>query len=85
MLSELRTNPSSVLEGLEKSDLTKLRNIYFDFDKADLDPDDEKYLRQVKKILDLDRTIQNSLSPVMPMIGVPMITTLNYPTGASSR
>jgi len=55
-LSDLRTNPSSVLKGVEKSDLTKLRNIYFDFDKADLDADDEKYLLQVKSILDLDHT-----------------------------
>ncbi len=56
LLSKLRTNPSSVLQGLQKSDVTKLRNIYFDFDKADLDPADETYLLQVKSILDLDRT-----------------------------
>ncbi|MBA4054573.1 MAG: hypothetical protein C0490_07670, partial [Marivirga sp.] len=56
MLSKLRTNPSSVLKGIQRSDMTKLRNIYFDFDKADLDPADEKYLGQVKSILDRDLT-----------------------------
>ncbi len=55
-LSEFRTRPSSILQGLERSDMTKLRNIYFDFDKADLDPADEGYLRQVKQILDRDQT-----------------------------
>lgn len=53
-LADLRTNPSSVLKGIERSDMTKLRNIYFDFDKADLDPEDEKYLGLVKTILERD-------------------------------
>lgn len=56
MLYGLRTDPSSVLKGLGKTDLTKLRNIYFDFDKSDLDPEDEKYLLSVKRILELDLT-----------------------------
>ena len=54
-LSDIRTNPNAVLKGLGKSDMTKLRNIYFDFDKATLDAEDEKYLHQVKSILNLDR------------------------------
>lgn len=55
-LGDLRRNPSSVLKGVDKKDVTKLRNIYFDFDKSDLDADDEKYLLQVKAILDRDNT-----------------------------
>ena len=55
-LGDLRRNPSSVLKGVEKTDVTKLRNIYFDFDKWDLDADDEKYLLQVKSIIGRDNT-----------------------------
>ena len=55
-LSDLRRNPSSVLKGVERTDVTKLRNIYFDFDKSDLDADDERYLLQVKSILDRNIT-----------------------------
>jgi outer membrane protein OmpA-like peptidoglycan-associated protein len=55
-LGDLRTNPSSVLKGVERTDVTKLRNIYFDFDKSDLDSDDERYLLQVKAILERDHT-----------------------------
>jgi outer membrane protein OmpA-like peptidoglycan-associated protein len=55
-LGDLRRNPSSVLKGVQKTDVTKLRNIYFDFDKSDLDADDEKYLLQVKSILERDNT-----------------------------
>jgi outer membrane protein OmpA-like peptidoglycan-associated protein len=55
-LGDLRRNPSSVLKGVEKTDVTKLRNIYFDFDKSDLDADDEKYLLQVKSIIGRDNT-----------------------------
>jgi outer membrane protein OmpA-like peptidoglycan-associated protein len=55
-LGDLRRNPSSVLKGVDRKDVTRLRNIYFDFDKFDLDADDEKYLLQVKAILDRDNT-----------------------------
>jgi len=55
-LGDLRRNPSSVLKGVDRKDVTKLRNIYFDFDKSELDADDEKYLLQVKAILDRDNT-----------------------------
>lgn len=55
-LGDLRRNPSSVLKGVDRKDVTKLRNIYFDFDKSDLDADDERYLLQVKAILDRDQT-----------------------------
>ncbi len=41
---------------IQKSDRTNLRNIYFDFDMANLDDDDKVYLNQVIKILDHDRT-----------------------------
>lgn len=56
MLFKLRKKPSTVLEGLEKSHVTLLRNIYFDFDKSNLDNVDKKYLRHLKSILDLDHT-----------------------------
>lgn len=55
-IGDLRRNPSSVLKGIEKTDVTKLRNIYFDFDKSDLDSDDQRYLLQVKAILERDHT-----------------------------
>ena len=41
---------------IQKSDRTNLRNIYFDFDMANLDDDDKVYLNQVTKILEHDRT-----------------------------
>ena len=56
MLSKLRKKPYTVLKGLEKSHVTLLRNIYFDFDKSNLDNDDKKYLRHLKSVLDLDIT-----------------------------
>lgn len=58
-LSDVRTDPSEVLKelGLQKSDRTNLRNIYFDFDMADLDESDKVYLNQVKNILDHDHTL----------------------------
>lgn len=56
LLSKLRRNPSSVLKGLDREDVTALRNIYFEFDKATLDEKDMEYLQQVKSILNLDRT-----------------------------
>ena len=55
-VGDLRRNPSSVLKGVDKKDVTKLRNIYFDFDKSNLDADDERYLMQVKSILERDNT-----------------------------
>lgn len=60
MLSNLRTDPSPVLKGLglQQSDRTNLRNIYFDFDKATLDEEDKEYLKQVKKILEHDRSFK---------------------------
>jgi len=56
MLFKLRKKPSAVLKGLERSHVTLLRNIYFDFDKSNLDNDDKKYIRHLKSILDLDHT-----------------------------
>jgi outer membrane protein OmpA-like peptidoglycan-associated protein len=58
-LSDARTDPSEVLKelGLQKSDRTNLRNIYFDFDMADLDESDKVYLNQVKYILAHDRSL----------------------------
>jgi len=56
-LSDLRTNPSDVLSGLEKSDLTKLRNIYFEFDKAALDEKDFVYLHYLRDLLAHDRSL----------------------------
>ena len=46
-------DPSKVLKelGLQKSDRTNLRNIYFDFDMANLDEGDKVYLNEVKNIL----------------------------------
>jgi len=59
-LSNLRRDPSPVLKelGMKKSDRSNLRNIYFDFDKANLDKEDENYLAEVKNILDHDPTIK---------------------------
>lgn len=59
-LSDVRTNPTEVLKelGLQKSDRTNLRNIYFDFDMANLDESDKVYLNQVKSILDHDPTLR---------------------------
>lgn len=51
-LTDLRTNPSAVLEGLGQSDLIKLRNIYFEFDKANLGDEDLEYLQYVKTVLE---------------------------------
>ena len=56
-LDDLRTNPAQVVEGLDRSDLTKLRNIYFEFDKADLDKKDFVYLNYVKDLLAHDRSL----------------------------
>lgn len=56
MLFNLRKKPFTVLQGLEKSHVTLLRNIYFDFDKSNLDDGDKEYLRHLKSILDLDHT-----------------------------
>ena len=55
-LSDVRTDPTAVLKelGLQKSDRTNLRNIYFDFDMANLDESDKVYLNQVKNILEHD-------------------------------
>ncbi|HEX6226373.1 MAG TPA: OmpA family protein [Chryseolinea sp.] len=55
-ITKLRTDPSSMLKnlGMKKSDRTNLRNIYFDFDKANLDDEDITYLSEVKNILDHD-------------------------------
>ncbi|WP_276371299.1 OmpA family protein [Chryseolinea sp. H1M3-3] len=59
-LSKIRTDPSPVLKklGMEKSDRTNLRNIYFDFDMATLDEEDKIYLDQVKMILEHDRSLK---------------------------
>ena len=58
-LTDVRTDPTKVLKelGLQKSDRTNLRNIYFDFDMANLDEGDKVYLNQVKNILDHDPTL----------------------------
>lgn len=58
-LTDVRTDPTKVLKelGLQKSDRTNLRNIYFDFDMANLDDSDKVYLNQVKNILDHDPTL----------------------------
>lgn len=53
------TDASKVLKelGLQKSDRTNLRNIYFDFDMATLDEGDKVYLNEVKNILEHDPTL----------------------------
>ena len=53
------TDASKVLKelGLQKSDRTNLRNIYFDFDMATLDEGDKIYLNEVKNILEHDLTL----------------------------
>lgn len=58
-LSDVRTDPTAVLKelGLQKSDRTNLRNIYFDFDMATLDESDKVYLNQVKNILEHDPSL----------------------------
>jgi outer membrane protein OmpA-like peptidoglycan-associated protein/tetratricopeptide (TPR) repeat protein len=59
-LAKLRNDATPVLKelGMEKSDRTNLRNIYFDFDKANLDEGDEKYLNDVKNILEHDPSLK---------------------------
>lgn len=59
-LSDMRTDPTPVLKelGMQKSDRTNLRNIYFDFDKATLDNDDKVYLDELTKILEHDRSLK---------------------------
>lgn len=51
---ELRTNPEKVLaqRGLNNVSPMLLRNVYFDFDKHNLDSEDVKRLNDVKKVLD---------------------------------
>ncbi len=53
------TDPSKVLKelGLQKSDRTNLRNVYFDFDMANLDEGDKVYLNEVKNILEHDPSL----------------------------
>jgi outer membrane protein OmpA-like peptidoglycan-associated protein/tetratricopeptide (TPR) repeat protein len=59
-LAKLRNDATPVLKelGMQKSDRTNLRNIYFDFDKANLDEGDEKYLKEVKSILEHDPSLK---------------------------
>jgi outer membrane protein OmpA-like peptidoglycan-associated protein len=59
-ISDVRSDPSGVLKelGLQKSDRTNLRNIYFDFDMANLDERDKVYLNQVRNILNHDITLK---------------------------
>jgi outer membrane protein OmpA-like peptidoglycan-associated protein/tetratricopeptide (TPR) repeat protein len=59
-ISEIRTDATPVLKelGIQKSDRTNLRNVYFDFDKANLDEQDEKYLDEVKNILAHDPSLK---------------------------
>lgn len=59
-ISGVRTDPTAVLKelGLQKSDRTNLRNIYFDFDMANLDESDKIYLNQVKNILEHDPSLK---------------------------
>jgi outer membrane protein OmpA-like peptidoglycan-associated protein/tetratricopeptide (TPR) repeat protein len=59
-LANIRRDPSPVLKelGLKKSDRTNLRNIYFDFDKANLDKEDEAYLKEVANILVHDPSLK---------------------------
>lgn len=53
-ISDLRNDPRKVLadKGLNHVDAVLLRNVYFDFDKSDLDADDIERLNDVKKVLD---------------------------------
>ena len=44
--------------GIKKADRTNLRNIYFDFDKANLDRQDITYLNEVKNILKHDTSLK---------------------------
>ena len=44
--------------GMQKLERTNLRNIYFDFDMANLDDEDKVYLMQVKAILEHDRSLK---------------------------
>ena len=59
-ISNMRTDPSPLLKelGIKKSDRTNLRNIYFDFDKANLDREDITYLNEVKNILKHDPSLK---------------------------
>jgi outer membrane protein OmpA-like peptidoglycan-associated protein len=59
-ISNVRTDPSAVLKelGMQKSGRSNLRNIYFDFDKANLDDEDKVYLEELVKILEHDRTLK---------------------------
>jgi outer membrane protein OmpA-like peptidoglycan-associated protein len=59
-ISNLRKDPSSVLKelGMQKSGRSNLRNIYFEFDKANLDDKDKVYLEELVKILDHDRSLK---------------------------
>jgi outer membrane protein OmpA-like peptidoglycan-associated protein/tetratricopeptide (TPR) repeat protein len=59
-ISNMRTDPSPLLKelGIKKSDRTNLRNIYFDFDKANLDREDITYLNEVKNILKHDASLK---------------------------
>ena len=59
-ISNLRTDPSPLLKelGIKKADRTNLRNIYFDFDKANLDRQDITYLNEVKNILKHDTSLK---------------------------
>ena len=56
----MRTDPSPLLKelGIKKSDRTNLRNIYFEFDKANLDREDITYLNEVKNILEHDPSLK---------------------------
>jgi outer membrane protein OmpA-like peptidoglycan-associated protein len=59
-ISNVRKDPLAFLKelGMQKSDRTNLRNIYFDFDKATLDEQDIAYLNQVKIILEHDPSLK---------------------------
>jgi len=59
-ISSLRKDPSSVLKelGMQKSGRSNLRNIYFEFDKANLDDRDKVYLEELVKILEHDRSLR---------------------------
>jgi outer membrane protein OmpA-like peptidoglycan-associated protein/tetratricopeptide (TPR) repeat protein len=59
-ISKMRTDPSPLLKelGINKSDRTNLRNIYFDFDKSNLDREDIKYLNEVEDILKHDPSLK---------------------------
>ncbi len=59
-ISNMRTDPTPLLKelGIKKSARTNLRNIYFDFDKSNLDREDIAYLNEVENILKHDPSLK---------------------------